>query len=403
MRSNKVILNNDPIRKIIKLAIRVAIMSSPVLILSSCGGKPEGDSSQAAVKPTAQAYPVFTIKQQDATLNSDYPATLQGQQNVEIRPKIDGYISKIYIDEGSVVKKGQPLFQLNAPQYAQEVVNTSAAISSAEADVSAAELHVNKTRPLVEKGIISKYELESAQFTLKSRQAALKQAKAGLANAKTNLAYTHITSPVDGVVGTIPYKLGTLINATTPQPLTTVSNITKVYAYFSWNEKQLLDFSRTAKGKNIAEKLANSPSVNLILSDGTPYAENGKLETLSGLINTETGSASFRATFPNPQALIRSGGSATVRIPQKLNDAILIPQKCSYELQGKHFVYVVGQNGKVKSTEIQILEKTVGQFFVVTAGLKANDTAVLDGASSLTDGTTIKPDFQDSSTVYQGL
>ncbi|WP_429402199.1 efflux RND transporter periplasmic adaptor subunit [Mucilaginibacter lappiensis] len=375
-----------------------------VVLLSACGGQKDKDAAAAAgAPPPAQSYPVFKITPQSATLNSDYPATLQGQQNIEIRPKIDGYIDHIYIDEGSVVKKGQLLFRLSAPQYAQEVNNSAAAISSAEADVSTAELQVNKTRPLVEKDIISHYELESAQNTLKARKAVLAQARASLANAKTNLGYTTITSPVNGVVGTIPYKLGSLITATTAQPLTTVSNIGQVYAYFALNEKQLLDFSRTVKGATLEQKLKNTPPVSLILSDGSAYLEKGRVETISGLINTETGSASYRATFPNPVGLIRSGGSATVRIPQSVKDAVLIPQKASYELQGKHFVYVVGEKGAVKNTEIQIMDMATGQFYVVTDGLKNGDTIVLDGASSLRDGAVIKAEAQSSETIYKDL
>ena len=171
---------------------------------------------------------------------TDYPATIQGQQNIEIRPKIDGYIETIYVDEGATVKKGQLLFRINAPQYEQEVRTAQADIKIAQADVNAAQMQVNKVRPLVEKGIISKYELESAQYTLEARQAALAQAQARLANARTNLSYTSVTSPVNGVVGTFPYKIGSLVSSNTAQPLTTVSNIGNIYAYFSLNEKQSL-------------------------------------------------------------------------------------------------------------------------------------------------------------------
>ena len=382
----------------------LSVLSTALLLLASCSNKQnQGGAAAAGTSPQAQSYPVFKISSQNATLNSDYPATLQGQQNIEIRPKIDGYIDHIYIDEGSMVKKGQLLLRLSAPQYAQEVNNAVAAISSAEADVSAAELQVNKTKPLVEKDIISHYDLESALYTLKARKAVLTQAKASLAMAKTNLGYTNITSPVNGVVGTIPYKLGSLITSTTAQPLTTVSNIGKVYAYFSLNEKQLLDFSRTVKGHTLNEKLASTPPVSLILSDGSTYPEKGHLETINGLINTETGSASYRAAFPNPVGLIRSGGSATLRIPQRVKDAVLIPQKASYELQGKHFVYVVGDKGAVKSTEIHIMNLATGQYFVVTDGLKSGDNVVLDGASTLQDGIIIKPDIKNSDAIYKDL
>lgn len=229
------------------------------------------------------------------------------------------------------------------------------------------------------------------------------QAKTSLANAKTNLGYTTITSPVNGVIGTIPYKVGSLVTSTTTNPLTTVSNIGKVYAYFSLNEKQLLDFSRTVKGKTIKEKIANTPAVSLILSDGTNYPEQGRVETISGLIDTETGSASFRASFPNPVGLLRSGSSANVRIPEQVKDGILIPQRSSYELQGKHFVYVVDQTNAVKSVEVKIMDLTAGQFYVVTDGLKVGDKVVYDGNSSLKDAAKIKAEPMADDKVYQDL
>jgi membrane fusion protein (multidrug efflux system) len=375
-----------------------------MMALSACGSKQEqaGGTAAGGAAPVG-SYQVFTIASKSATLNSDYPATLQGEQNIEIRPKVDGFVEKIFIDEGSVVKKGQPLFSIRAPQYEQDVRNTAAAISSAEADVSAAQLQVNKTKPLVEKDIISHYELESAEFTLQARKAALAQARTALVNAKTNLGYTNITSPVNGVVGSIPYKIGSLVSSTNTQPLTTVSNISKVYAYFSLNEKQLLNFSRTVKGATLNQKLANTPNVNLLLSDGSVYPEQGHIETISGLINTETGSASFRATFPNPVGLLRSGNSATVRIPQQVKDGILIPQKSTYELQGKYFVYVMATDETVKSTEIEIMDQSSGQFYVVTRGLKAGDKVIFDGTSTLKDATKIKPEAIADDKVYEGL
>lgn len=368
-----------------------------LLIISSCGNTDQKKAPGATDQ--IQAYPVITIAAQSTTLETDYPATLEGIQNVDIRPKVDGFIEKIYVDEGATVKRGQLLFSINAPQYEQLVRTANAAISSAEADVNAAQLQVNKTKPLVEKDIISKYDLDAAQLTLQSRKAALAQAKAELVNAKVNLGYTSITSPVDGVIGSIPFKTGSLVSGTSAQPLTTVSNISKVYAYFSMNEKQLLDFSRNYKGNTLAAKMKNIPAVSLVLSDGTTYAENGKIESINGLINTNTGSASLRATFTNPLFLLRSGASALVRIPQHIDDAILIPQKSTVDLQGKKFVYIVDDKGIAKNTEIEIMELTKGNFYVVTKGLKTGDKIVLEGFQSLKDGVQIKPEEKAADSV----
>ncbi|WP_131537721.1 efflux RND transporter periplasmic adaptor subunit [Pedobacter nototheniae] len=373
------------------------------MLLASCGNNDAAKKAAAAAAAGPQAYPVFAVNEQSTTLDSDYPATIEGIQNIDIRPKVDGFIEKIFVDEGAVVKKGQLLFTINAPQYQQEVRTASAAISSAEADVNAAQLQVNKTKPLVDKDIISKYELDAAQLTLQSKKAALAQARASLANAKVNLGYTTITSPVDGVVGSLPFKTGSLVSSSSTQPLTTVSNTSKVYAYFSLNEKDLLDFSKVYKGATLAQQMKNIPPVSLVLADGTIYAENGRIESINGQINTNTGSASLRATFPNPISLLKSGASASVRIPRHVENAILIPQKSTIDLQGKKFVYILGDSAKVVNTEIQIMNLAKGNFYVVTKGLKVGDKVVLEGFQTLKDGTKIKPEEKSADSVYADI
>ncbi len=374
------------------------LISLSVLLACNNGGASAESPAQA---PVVQEYPILTISQRQTTLFKDYPATIQGEQNIEIRPKIDGYIESIYVDEGATVKKGQLLFRINAPQYEQLVRTAQATINIAEAEVNAAKMQVEKVQPLVEKDIISKYELQSAEYTLQARQANLLQARATLANARTNLGYTTVTSPVNGVVGTIPYRLGSLVGSNTSQPLTTVANIGKIFAYFSINEKESLVFSRTAKGATIPERLATLPPVILILADGTEYEHKGKVEAASGLISTQTGASSVRATFPNPGNHIQSGSSGKVRIPQTLDSVLLVPQKSTYELQGKHFVYLVEPKGTIRSTQIDVLEGSDGQFFVVQEGLKAGQKIVLDGINSLKDAMQIKPVNTNTDSVYQ--
>lgn len=381
---------------IMKTTIQLSLTLVLGAMLASCGGK----NDQAAQAPGPQLYPVFTVSSQTTTLDTDYPAAIQGVQNVDIRPKIDGFIENIYVDEGAVVKKGQLLFTINAPQYAQAVRTATAAISSAEADVNAAQLQVDKTKPLVDKDIISKYELESAQLTLQSRKAALAQAKAALVNAKDNLAYTRISSPVDGVIGSLPFKAGSLVSGTSAQPLTTISNTNRVFAYFALNEKELLSFANTYPGKTLAEQMRNIPPVSLILADGTTYPSTGKIESINGQINTTTGSASLRATFPNANAVLKNGASALVRIPQHVKDLILIPQKSTTDLQGKKFVYILGDSAKVMNTPIEVMNVAKGKFFVVTKGLKAGDKIVLEGFQSLRDQTVIKPQELNADSVY---
>ncbi|CAN5342019.1 efflux RND transporter periplasmic adaptor subunit [soil metagenome] len=381
--------------------VKALLILTPLVLFFSCGGKKGDQNAQNAHGITA--YKVLALQPRSATLNTDYPANIQGLQNIEIRPKVDGFIEKIYVDEGSLVKKGQLLFKIKAPQYEQEVRTAQAGINTAQAEVSTAKMQVEKVKPLVEKDIISHYELESAQNTLLSKQGSLAQAKAALANAQVNLGYTTIVSPVDGVIGSLPFKLGSLVTGATAEPLTTVYNTATVYAYFAMNEKQLLDFSRDSTGTSLRSKLNRMPAVTLVLSDGTIYDNKGRIETVNGLINTATGSANFRAAFPNPRGLIRSGSSAAVRIPTVVKSAIIIPQNVTYELQDKRLVYVVDSQNKIKNVAITVMENTPGQFFIVKDGLHSGDRIIMESVNNLKDGTEIKPEAADVATLYKGL
>lgn len=336
-------------------------------------------------------YDVVTVAPRATTLYVDVPATVMGKQNVEIRPMIDGYVEKIFVDEGAWVKAGQKLFKIRAPQYEQEVRTAQAGIKTAEAEVSSARMSVDKVKPLVAKEIISEYDLQAAKYVLQSKEAALAQARATLANAQTNLGYTMISSPSDGVIGTLPFKMGALVTTSMTQPLTTVSNIEEVYAYFSVNEKIVLSMTRDIAGNTFQEKLAKMPEVIFLMADGKPYEHKGRVQAASGLINTDTGSTAFRATFPNPRGLLRSGASGQVRLPRPTPDALLIPQRAAYELQGKHFVHVVQPDKKIRATEITVRATPDGKLYVAETGLAPGDHVVLDGAASLKEGTVINP------------
>ncbi|SNR80448.1 efflux RND transporter periplasmic adaptor subunit [Hymenobacter mucosus] len=360
---------------------------------TSCSSKQE---SAAGGPPGAQQqqvkdYPVLTLTPQTAVLHTDYPTVLEGQANVEIRPKVDGFIDQVLVDEGARVRKGQLLFRLNSDESDQQVRSAQASVLSAQADVTAAQLDVQKTQPLVEQNILSNYQLQAYQATLQSRRAALAQARATLQNAQKTQSYTRISSPADGVIGTLPYKLGSLVNSSLAEPLTTVASIGTVRAYFSINEKDALAFSQATPGTTSKERLSKLPSVQLVLSDGSVYAQPGRVEAASGLVNTQTGSVTVRASFPNPAGVLRSGATGLVRLPQQVPSALVVPQSATYELQGKHFAYVVGPDNKVKNTEIQVQALPDGRRYVVREGLQAGDQIVTEGVSALQDGQAIKP------------
>lgn len=378
------------LRKIQIIALLFTAATSTLYV--SCGGDKKNAAGMAAMGGQANQvlpYPVKVVTSQTAVLETDYPATIKGEEDIEIRPMVEGFIKTINVDEGSVVKKGQVLFTLDAPQYKQNVLNAEAAIKTAKAQVDNAVMDVTKITPLVEKGIVSKYQLESAQYALQTKRAALNQAQTALAIANTNLSYTVLTSPVNGIVGSIPYRLGSLVNSTTT--LTTVANTSNVYVYFSLNEKQLLDFLKNTPGATQADKIKKSEPVTLILADGTEYNEKGKIETINGIVNTSTGSANFRSSFPNPQGILRSGSTGSIRISTTVENALVIPQKATFEIQGQTFVFVVQKDNKVKQVTIKVTPTPDGQSFIVNSGLNENDKIVVNGIQNLKEGMEIKP------------
>ncbi len=336
-------------------------------------------------------YLVQEITPQNITLYQVFPATLEGEQTVEIRPRVAGYIEKIFVDEGDYVKKGQVLFQLNANDIRAQVRSAEAQIKVAESQVATAKIELKKTEPLVEKNIVSDFQLESVKTNLQSAEAQLAQAQANLANAKANLEYTMITSPTNGFIGTFPYRVGSLVSSSVTQPLTTVSNTSSMRAYFSVNEKAFLQMTKELPGNNTREKLANLPEVDLILPDKSTYGTKGKIEIASGIVDPQTGAINMRASFPNAEGDLRSGGSGNIRLPEYHKNVLLVPQDASYEIQGKHFVYVVNSENKIVNTPIDVIVGDLKQLFVVTSGLKAGDKIVVQGITSLRDGMEIKP------------
>lgn len=338
-----------------------------------------------------EQYPVLSIKAEQANLFTDYPVVLQGIKDVELRPKIDGFVETIYVDEGQTVKKGQLLFKIYAPQYHEESVAAVASIKNAEAELNNARMQVVKAKPLVNEGIISNYELESAEYALRSKEAQLAQAKANLNSAQANVGYTQVVAPFDGVIGLIPYKVGALVSSASPEPLTTVSEIGSINAYFSMNEKEFIDFMQKGGEQTLEQRLASMPEVSLLLANGSEYNQKGKINTVSGQVDPRTGSVNFRAVFTNPQGILRSGNSATIRVHESVSEAILVPQKATFEVQGKRFIYVANAEGVVTSTEIKVMEKVPSsQYFVVTSGLKPGDKIVSADIGGLREGMKIK-------------
>ena len=350
----------------------------------SCNNKETANQATSAMP-----YKVVEIVKSNTTLLAEYPATLEGITDIDIRPKVDGYIEKIYVDEGQEVKKGQLLFKLETQTATQDA-------GAAKARVDVAQVEVNRLIPLVERKIISDVQLETAKANLAS-------AKSTYQSIVARINYATIKSPVNGIVGTLPFRLGSYVSSQTTQPLTRISDISTVYAYFSVNEKQQLDIMMNAEGKTFQEKINKMPSVNLILSNGTQYEQVGKIETFSGQANTQTGSFNVRASFPNSNKLLRSGGSGTIQIPTDLKDVILIPQNATLELQDKRIALVVDKDNKVKAVPIEVRAVSGGQLFVVDKGLNEKDKVLIEGVGIVTEGTPIKPEVVDYNTIINPI
>ena len=352
-------------------------------LFTACGSK----SSQ--MPEANKDFAVETVKTTEADLKTSYPATIKGMQDIEIRPKVAGYLTKLLVDEGATVRKGQPLFLIDSEQYQAAVNSAKAQVRVCQANIATQKLTVENKQALFDQKIISSYDLQMAKNTLESYEAQLAAAQASLQSAQDNLRWCTVTSPSDGVVGMIPYRVGSLVSASNAQPLTTVSNISQMYVYFSMTEKQLLGLTREQGGLSAA--ISKMPAVSLVLSDGTEYSQSGVVSTVSGVIDSNTGSVQMRATFDNAGHVLRSGGTGSILIPIHQKDAILIPQKATYAIQNKKFVYVVGADNKVQSREIEVLVQNDGQNYVVSNGLKVGERIVIDGVNRLKNDMQINP------------
>ena len=356
-----------------------------LFIMSACNGKNENSNEVKEV--VLPEYPTNVASGTETTLISSYPAIIRGQEDIQIKPRVEGFVDAVYVDEGTVVKKGQKLFEINNPAAIQAVATSAAALSSAKAQVNTARLNVDRMQPLADKGIISDVQIMTLKNAFESAVAAENQALANYNNAIETKKWSTVTSPVDGLVGTIAFRLGSLVDKNSV--LTTVANTSNVYAYFAVSEKILMDMLRNAEGDSQTEKIKNMPPVTLTLADGTEYIEKGYIETIAGQFDVTTGSVNIRARFDNPLGLLRSGASGNVSIPRNLNDVVVISQESTFKLQDKTLVYKV-QGDSVVQKVIEITEVPDGKSYVVTNGLEKGERYVTEGLATLSNGKKIK-------------
>ena len=362
----------------IKSILLVASVAAFITSCSGGSGAPNFGDNEFAVR---------TIGSQSAATQITYPATIRGIQDVEVRPKVSGFITKVYVHEGQTVGAGQVMFTIDSETYQAAVRQTQAALNTARAQANTAKLTYENNQSLYEQKIIGEYELSTAKNSYATAQASVAQAQAALASARETLGWCTVKSPAAGVVGSLPYKVGTLVSAS--NVLTTVSNISTMEVFFSMSEGEILEMTR-ASGSSAAA-ISAMPAVKLQLADGTVYGHPGKVVKISGVIDAATGAYSVIAHFANPEKLLKSGGAGRIIVPNVRSSAIVIPQEATSEVQDKVFVYLVGKDNKVKYTEIKVNAQNDGKNYIVASGLSVGDRIVTKGITKLSDGMEIKP------------
>ena len=360
---------------------KVLMFAAASMLLASCGG--------GGGRPTFgdNEFPVVAVGTSSTTMQSTYPANIKGVQDVEIHPKVQGFIVQINVKEGQTVSAGQVLFVLDNATFQAQVRQAQAQVNTATASLNTAKLTYENSQKLHASGVIGDYELQSSKNNYESAVAGLAAAQASLASAKESLSYCFVKSPAAGVVGSLPLKVGTLVSAA--NTLTTVSNISTMEVYFSMTEKDMLAMGKNAGG--LTGAIDAMPAVKLKLADGTEYDQEGRVTKMSGVIDAGTGSVQIIAVFPNPGKVLKSGGSGAIIIPKSNTDAIIIPQGCVSEVQDKKFVYILDKDNKVKYTEIKVDPQNDGNNYIVTEGLKTGDKYVTNGITKLSDGMEIVP------------
>ena len=368
----------------IKTGILTAIVG--LAVLTSCGKK------QQQQMPSA-VYKTVKVSTQTIQLDTEYSATIRGRQDIDVYPQVGGTLQKLCVTEGQTVKKGQTLFIIDQVPFQAALNTAEAALKAAEAQQATAELNYNSRKQLFDERVVSEFDMQTAHNALLSAKAAVAQAKAQVVNARNSLSYTVVKSPSDGVVGTLPYRQGALVGSSMPKPLTTVSDNSQMYVYFSLNESELLKLAR--EYGSIDSAVVNMPPVRLLLVDGSEYEEVGKVESVSGVVDRSTGSVQLRAVFNNPNKLLHSGSTGNVIIPATFENVIVVPAAATVQTQDKFKVFIVDENGIAHSQLITINEKDGGNEFIVTSGLKGGEEIVAEGAGMVKEGQDVKKLNQD--------
>ena len=353
--------------------------------LYSCSPK-----QQAPQAPPPPALPVATIVTGTDTTYQEYPASIEGTVNVEIRPQVSGSLDKVFVDEGAFVSQGEPIFKINDLPYRAQLNNALASQHAMEAAVANAQLEIDKLTPLVENKVVSDYQLKTAKAAYQIAVANVEQAKANVSTAQINLGYTLIKAPVSGYIGRLLKKQGSLVAPTDADALTLLSDVHNVHVYFSLGEKDFVAFKEQYPGTTLNDKLKQLPPVTLLLADDSEFGKQGNIDMIDGQFDKNTGAITLRASFPNAQGLLRSGNTGKIRLSLLHTDALIIPESATVDMQDKVFVFTVGDSSKVKKQAITIIGKS-GENYLVKDGVKPGDEIVLSGIDKLQEGEVIVP------------
>jgi len=364
--------------------IKATLLAIVAIALASCSSAP-----QTATAPPP-ALPVATINTTTETTYQEYPAAIEGVVNVEVRPQVSGALDKVFVDEGAFVSAGQPLFKINDQPFRAALNNALASQHAAEAALVNARLEIEKFTPLVQNKVISDYQLNAAKAAYDIAKANIEQAKANVATAKINLGYTLIKAPVSGYIGRLLKKQGSLVSPVDVQELTQLSDVHNVHVYFSLSEKDFVAFKEQYPGTTLKDKIQHLPLVTLLLSDNSTYAKQGKIDMIDGQFDKTTAAITIRASFANPEGLIRAGNTGKVRLGLQHTDALAVPESATIEMQDKVFVFTVADSNKVVKHPITIVGKS-GDNYLVKDGVKAGDRIVLSGIDHLQEGAVISP------------
>jgi len=378
----------------IKVLIWPVLAAIIILSVESCNTKAANTDAEANRLLTL---PVFEVDSGTAVTVRDYLGTIEGKVNVEIRPQVEGILEKIYVDEGSFVKKGQNLFKVNELPYREALKNAIAEERVEKAKQKNARLEVENLRSLVENDVISDVQLRTAQSNYEVASASVAKAATAVATAQIDLNFTIIKAPSDGYIGRIPKRIGNLLSKNDSQPITVLSDTREVYVYFSMSESDFLHFTKRGRLDDSINAANNSeliPYVRLILADGSEYNEKGIVDAIDGQVNNTTGAISLRASFSNPEQVLRHGNTGTLKMEELRSSVILIPQVAITELQDKKFVYTVTSTNHIKKRAIEI-DGTSGSNYIVKKGLEPGDRIVLAGFDKLEDGLLISPQITD--------